>query len=171
MWSKGLPLNARALSLTTSWVKIPAWACETVVASDLGFLPPVTTGWSRISCNMAEKMTKIEIPNYHMTIQMTSEWYKFTIGLPMWTKIICWYLPKQSMILRVFFMLQIPFLSLSDATAAILIVAHKPMNGRAENKPFCKIKDGYFYFINNTGVWFILNWRMGLISLSWMLWN
>ena len=55
--------------LTTARVQIPAWTCEKdtsdfslgfVFHRLLWFLPPLTTGKSRISLNIAEKITKIE---------------------------------------------------------------------------------------------------------------
>ena len=67
--SKVLPLTASCLAQ----VHNPSWEFENV-ASDLGlgsglswvlrFPPPVTTGQSRLSLNMAEKVIKSEIPTF-----------------------------------------------------------------------------------------------------------
>ena len=67
MWCKGLQMTAS--SLTAARVRIPAGTGENV-ASDLGlgggfrrvlqFPLPFTSSQSRLSCNMAEKVTKIK---------------------------------------------------------------------------------------------------------------
>ena len=54
----------------TAWVEIASGACEKVASNfgqgvgfrrGLRFHPPLKTGWSRLSRNVAEKVTKIKI--------------------------------------------------------------------------------------------------------------